>query len=158
MDWAADDFRGHKWFQDPPPRAEQPSAPPTQGPNFDAPLPDVIAQNEAFIYALQCAPNVLYERFKQYGQLGVLGWCSEFSDMIDDLKGLGFQGSMFVNTRAQALQTCHEILRLKMNIGMQIIIMHLSAQVARLRRFLDGETNYEDYPIPQFPLDPRAFN
>ena len=58
---------------------------------------------------------------------------------------------MFVNTRAQALQTCQDILKLKLDIGMQIIIMYLSSQVERLRRFLDGETKYEDYPIPDFP-------
>jgi len=146
-----DRYKGHKWFQDPPEQLkQQTSAPPTAGPQYN-PLPDVVEQNNAFIYALQYAPNVVYERFKQFGQLGVLGWCSEFSDLIDDLKTLGIQGNMFVNTRAQALQTCQDILKLKLDIGMQIIIMYLSSQVERLRRFLDGETKYEDYPIPDFP-------
>jgi len=146
-----DRYKGHKWFQDPPEQLKQQrSTPPTAGPQYN-PLPDVVEQNNAFIYALQYAPNVVYERFKQFGQLGVLGWCSEFSDLIDDLKTLGIQGNMFVNTRAQALQTCQDILKLKLDIGMQIIIMYLSSQVERLRRFLDGETKYEDYPIPDFP-------
>lgn len=75
--------------------------------------------------------------------------------MIDDLKQLGFQGNMFVNTRAQALQTCQDILKMKLDIGMQIIVMYLSSQIERLRRFLDGETKYEDYPIPDFPTHVR---
>lgn len=33
------------------------------------PQPDVIMQNEAFEFALKSAPNVLYGRFKQYGQV-----------------------------------------------------------------------------------------
>jgi len=152
-----DAFKGRKWFQDTediPHRAQtQPSAPQTVGTQY-APLPDVIERNNAFIYALESAPNVVYERFKQFGQLGVLGWCSEFSDLIDDLKGLGLHGNMFVNTRAQALQTCQELLRLKLDIGMQIIIIHFSSQIRRLRRFLDGETDYDDYPETQFPIDP----
>lgn len=32
---------------------------------------DVIKQNEAFDFALKAAPNVLYGRFKQYGQVCV---------------------------------------------------------------------------------------
>jgi len=152
-----DPFKGQKWFKDPPPSKPEPSAPNTTGPGYE-PLPDVINQNQMFQGALEYAPSILYERFKQYGQLGVLGWCSEFSDLIDDLKQLGFQGNMFVNTRAQALQTCQELLRLKLEIKMQIIIMHLSSQVARLRRFLDGDTEYDDYPIPNFPLDPRQMS
>jgi len=157
-DFADDHFKGKKWFQeteDMPQSKAQPSAPPTTGTSYQ-PLPDVIEQNNIFINALQYAPAICYERYKQYGQLGVLGWCSEFSDMIDELKALGFGGNMFVNTRAQALQTCQDLLRLKLDIAMQIIIMHLSSQVARLRRFLDTDTEYTDYPIPSFPLDPRA--
>jgi len=148
----ADRYKGHKWFQDPPEQVKQrASAPPSGGPQYE-PLPGVVEQNNAFIFALQCAPSVVYEKFKQFGQLGVLGWCSEFSDLIDDLKQLGFQGNMFVNTRAQALQTCHDLLKLNLDIGMQIIVMYLSSQVERLRRFLDGETKYEDYPVPDFPI------
>lgn len=33
------------------------------------PQPGVIEQNEAFDYALKSAPNVLYARFKQFGQV-----------------------------------------------------------------------------------------
>ena len=86
-------------------------------------------------------------------QLGVLAWCSEFSELIDALKQLGFEGNMFVSTRTQALKTCEEILRLNLNIEMQIIVMYLSSQVARLRRFLDSDRQWDDYPKPQFPLD-----
>lgn len=90
-------------------------------------------------------------------KLGVLGWCSEFSELIDHIKNLGFEGNMFVNTRTQALATCQELLKLKLDIKMQIIIMYLSSQVARLRRFLDGEGEYDDYPTPSFPLDTRTY-
>jgi hypothetical protein len=64
---------------------------------------------------------------------------------------------MFVTTRTQALRTCEEILKLKLDIEMQIILMYLSSQVARLRRFLDGERQWDDYPAPKFPLDYRQY-
>lgn len=34
------------------------------------PAPEVINQNDAFEYALSSAPNVLYAKYKQYGQVG----------------------------------------------------------------------------------------
>lgn len=64
---------------------------------------------------------------------------------------------MFVDTRMQALQTCSDILRLQLDIKMQIIIMYLSSQVARLRRFLDGENQYDDYPETDFPMETRQY-
>lgn len=76
--------------------------------------------------------------------------------MVDSLKLLGFRGNMFVTTRTQALRTCEEILKLRLDIEMQIILMYLSSQVARLRRFLDGERQWDDYPTPKFPLDYRV--
>lgn len=142
------------------------------------PQPGVIEQNEAFDYALKSAPNVLYARFKQFGQvrlppplppltrtltcpcppqLGVLAWCSEFSELIDALKHLGFDGNMFVSTRTQALKTCEDILKLNLDIEMQIIVMFLSSQVARLRRFLDADHQWDDYPKPKFPIDPNEY-
>ncbi|EJD03680.1 uncharacterized protein FOMMEDRAFT_82270, partial [Fomitiporia mediterranea MF3/22] len=121
------------------------------------PAPNVVEENERFIFALKNAPNVLYTRYKQYGQLGVLGWCSEFSEMIDALKALGFQGNMFVSTREQALKTCADILQLHLEVKMQIIIMYLSSQVARLRRFLDGDAVYDDYPETEFPIDSSQY-
>ncbi|KIJ21942.1 hypothetical protein PAXINDRAFT_124270 [Paxillus involutus ATCC 200175] len=150
------DYSGHQWFQEPPPRPEVGPQPITQP---YIPDDDVIRQNEAFDFALKAAPNVLYGRFKQYGQLGVLAWCSEFGEMIDSLKELGFSGNMFVATRSQALRTCDEVLKLKLDIKMQIILMYLSSQVARLRRFLDGgERQWDDYPVPEFPLDYRGYS
>ncbi|KAF9015575.1 hypothetical protein BDQ17DRAFT_54632 [Cyathus striatus] len=149
------DYSGYKWFQDPPSR---PPPPPQQppGPTY-VPHPEVIEQNEMFEYALAAAPNVLYTRYKQYGQLGVLAWCSEFGELIDSLKELGFQGHMFVTTRTQALKTCEELLKLQLDIKMAIIVMYLSSQVARLRRFLDCDRTWEDYPKPNFPLDPQLY-
>lgn len=133
----------------------------------------MIDQNDGFQYALSAAPNVLYDRYKQFGQvsfsmnnvventnkinqLGVLGWCSEFSELIDNLKELGVSGNMFVTTREQALRMCEEILKLKMDdVKMQLITMYLSSQVARLRRYLDAERVWNDYPDPAFPLEPK---
>ena len=77
--------------------------------------------------------------------------------MIDELKRLGIAGDMFVSTREAALKACEEVLRLQLEIKMQIIVIHLSSQVARLRRFLDAEHVWEDYPDTHFPLDPHAF-
>ncbi|KAG5722816.1 hypothetical protein E4T56_gene9555 [Termitomyces sp. T112] len=143
------DYGDHKWFQD------KPNRPPPQPPQPEyTPAPEVIAVNDSFEYALGSAPNVLYARYKQYGQLGVLAWCSEFSELIDGLKELGFQGNMFTTTRAQALQTCSQLLKLPMEIDMQLIVMYLSGQVSRLRHFLDSETMWDDYPIPKFPVHP----
>ncbi|KAJ7246278.1 hypothetical protein B0H12DRAFT_1073218 [Mycena haematopus] len=145
------DYANYRWFQDAPPK--QPPAQQSVGTPY-VPLPGVIEQNEAFEFALSAAPNVLYARYKQYGQLGVLAWCSEFGELIDNLKDLGFKGNMFVATRTQALRTCEDLLRLtkeSLDLKMQIIVMYLSSQVARLRRFLDGDKTWDDYPEPQFP-------
>ena len=87
-------------------------------------------------------------------QLGVLAWCAEFNELIDGLKQLGLQGNMFVSTRSQALKTCEEILALKLDIQMQLIIMYLSSLVMRLRRFLDAERQWNDYPEINFPAEP----
>ena len=116
--------------------------------------PAVIEKNEVFDFALKAAPNVLYGRYKQYGQLGVLAWCSEFAEMIEEIKRLGFDGSMFVSTRTQALRTCEELLQLNLDIEMQIIVMYFCSQIARLRRFLDGEKEWDDYPTWTFPVNP----
>ncbi|KAK7059176.1 hypothetical protein VNI00_001803 [Paramarasmius palmivorus] len=150
------DYSGAQWFKDPPP--ERPQPPPQQQQQVAAynPEPVVVQHNENFVYALNAAPNVLYGRWKQYGQLGVLAWCSEFAELIDNLKDLGVAGNMFLETRRKALETCRDILKLKLDIKMQIIVMYLSAQVQRLRRFLDPDTVYDDYPEPSFPLDPYA--
>lgn len=123
-------------------------------------------------YALESAPNVLYGRYKAYGQvrsyishdpniisdvlfkLGALGWCSEFSELIDHLKDLGTHGNMFVTTRTQALRTCEDVLKLGLDIKMQLIVMYISYQVSRLRRFLDTDRVWNDYPEVQFPVNP----
>jgi len=152
------DYSNVKWFQDPPqrqpttPAPPQQQQPPSQQQHYQ-PSSQVIVQNEMFEFALAAAPNVLYQRYKQYGQLGVLGWCSEFSELIDNLKDLGFSGNMFVTTRSQALKTCEDIMALKLeDVKMQLISMYLSSQVARLRRFLDVD-RANDYPETNFPLE-----
>ncbi|THH02599.1 hypothetical protein EW026_g261 [Hermanssonia centrifuga] len=155
VDWGDEvDYSGYEWFKDPPPRPEPAPAPPVVEPYV--PQPGVIEQNEMFDFALKSAPSVLHGRYKQYGQLGVLGWCPEFGELIDALKNLGFEGNMFVSTRSQALKTCEDILKLNLDIEMQIIVMHLSSQIARLRRFLDSDRQWEDYPQPRFPMDPHV--
>jgi hypothetical protein len=40
------------------------------------PLPSVIEQNEMFDFALKSAPNVLYQRFKQYGQVSAAAFAT----------------------------------------------------------------------------------
>lgn len=47
------------------------SQPPQTQPTTDnyVPQPGVIEQNEMFDFALKSAPNVLYARFKQFGQV-----------------------------------------------------------------------------------------
>lgn len=117
----------------------------------------MIAQNDGLIFALASAPEVLYARWRQYGQLGVLGWCAEFAELVDALKSIGLAGDMFKGTRDQALRTCEELLQLKLEVKMQIIVIYLSSQVARLRRFLDQHREWDDYPVPQFPLDYREY-
>lgn len=148
------DYAGYEWFKDPPPPQMAQMATPSAAEPF-VPQPGVIDQNEMFDFALKSAPSVLYSKYKQFGQLGVLAWCAEFGEMIDALKQLGFEGNMFVATRAQALKTCSEILQLHLEIKMQIIVMYLSSQVQRLRRFLDAERQWEDYPVITFPLPPQ---
>ncbi|TFY72417.1 hypothetical protein EVG20_g593 [Dentipellis fragilis] len=150
------DYSNYEWFKDPPPPRQEPPPSAPMGEPY-VPQAGVIEQNEMFEYALTAAPNVLFGRFKQYGQLGVLAWCAEFSEMIDALKTLGFEGNMFVTTRTAALRACEEILKLQLDIKMQIIVLHLSSQVARLRRFLDADRVWDDYPQTNFPTDPRAY-
>jgi hypothetical protein len=80
--------------------------------------------------------------------------------MIDAIKRLGLDGNMFVSTRAAALAMCKEILNLDMldHIKMQIIVIHVTSMIQRLRRFLDPEPAkpYDDYPEIKFPMDPNA--
>lgn len=49
------------WYLQPPP--------PSQHIDPYVPEPSVIEQNELFDFALKAAPNVLYSRYKQYGQV-----------------------------------------------------------------------------------------
>ncbi|KAF8755890.1 hypothetical protein RHS01_04893 [Rhizoctonia solani] len=144
------------------------------------PTPDVIERNELIIKALKNAPDALHTRFRHFGQLGVLGWSSEFSELIDEIQRCGLERQMFTTTRAQALSTCKALLKLHIDIRLQMISMYvfdrpllppscvayslaladlirfLCSQIARLRRFLDAETEYTDYPTPDFPL-PEAY-
>ncbi|KAH9937226.1 uncharacterized protein B0H18DRAFT_1151129, partial [Fomitopsis serialis] len=110
--WGEDyDYSGYEWFKDPPPRPEV-CLSCRASLRVSYARPGGHASNAMFDFALKSAPNVLYSKYKQYGQLGVLAWSSEFSEMIDALKGLGFEGNMFVATRTQALRTCEEIVKL----------------------------------------------
>ena len=85
------DYASYEWFKDPPPRSEvlpyiffpspyvftdssasqHPAAappPPHQSEAYE-PLPSVIEKNAMCDFALQAAPNVLFGRYKQYGQV-----------------------------------------------------------------------------------------
>jgi len=143
------EYSGYQWLQNrPPPQEVAPSPPPKMPFNGG---PDALAKNDELIKALKSAPDVLYERYCQFGQLGVLGWCAEFSELVDEIKALGFGGEMASATRDCALETCREILKLNLDVKMQLIIIYLSGQISRLREFLD-ETENDDYPVPSFPL------
>src|SRR6266702_1021025 len=83
------DYASYEWFKDPPPRSEvlpffytlasvlltlsRRSTPPSLNPTIKArhytPLPSVIEKNTMCDFALQAAPNVLFGRYKQYGQV-----------------------------------------------------------------------------------------
>ena len=76
--------------------------------------------------------------------------------MIDELKRLGISRDVFVSTHEAALRACEKTLRLLLDINTQIIVIHLSSQVARLCRFLDAKHVWEGYVETQFPLDPHA--
>jgi len=143
------EYSDHQWLQDRPPPPDPPPASPQKIP-FN-PTPTAVQRNENLIKALKAAPSVLYERFCQFGQLGVLGWCAEFDELISEVKRLALDGDMADVTRDRALQTCREILRLQLDVQMQLIILYMSAQISRLRTILDQEGD-EDYPIPTFPL------
>ncbi|KAF8599752.1 hypothetical protein BDV93DRAFT_448852, partial [Ceratobasidium sp. AG-I] len=121
------------------------------------PTADVIERNELIVKALKNAPGALHTRFRHFGQLGVLGWSSEFSELVDEIQRCGLERHMFTATREQALATCRELLRLHIDVSMQMISMFLCSQIARLRRFLDGETEYTDYPTPDFPLPQMGY-
>jgi len=149
------DYSDYQWFKDVPVRPQ--AMPQTPQPKY-VPDPEVINLNDTFEFALSSSPNILYTRYKSYGQLGVLGWCAEFSELIDSLKELGCSGHMFTTTRSAALTACSDILKLKLDIEMQIIVMYLSSQVSRLRRFLDGDGVWDDYPIPHFPTYPGEYS
>ncbi|KZT62231.1 hypothetical protein CALCODRAFT_421489, partial [Calocera cornea HHB12733] len=127
-----------------------PAAPAPDEPKIQ-PSDSALASNHAIVYALQIAPNILRTRYDAFGELGVLGWCDEFRELIDAIIETGFEGALFTSTREVALNTCGQLLRLDIDIKMQIIVIYLSAQVARLRRFLDGDLQYEDYPDLSFP-------
>ena len=77
------DYSNYQWFQDAPPRPQvsmpalpsvrplthpEPSAPQSVAPPY-VPLPGVIETNSAFEFALSVAPNIVYARYKQYGQV-----------------------------------------------------------------------------------------
>ncbi|KAG8731562.1 hypothetical protein FRC11_003696, partial [Ceratobasidium sp. 423] len=89
------------------------------------PTPEVIERNELIVKALKNAPGALHTRFRHFGQLGVLGWSSEFSELIDEIQRCGLERQMFTTTRAQALSTCKALLRLHIDIRLQMISMYV---------------------------------
>ena len=114
---------------------------------------EAIRRNDALIAALEIAPNVLYARYNQFGQvsrifkcllsrfslrplrrlmcwcslrqIGVLAWCSEFEEMVNEIKALGFSHEMAGPTRDRALEACREVLKLDLDIPAQLINMYL---------------------------------
>jgi len=89
------DYADMEWFQDRPPRQSQvPMPPQAQHPHQQhqqhqqqqqmdyTPSQHVIEQNDGFQYALFVAPNVLLQRYKQFGQVRASPSCLEPSDLI----------------------------------------------------------------------------
>jgi len=156
-----EDELNHDWLKDRPSDWDSGPARPAPPAEAEAPKHDtkpadpsdvnVLATNEALVYALRLAPNVVYSRCREFGQIGVLGWCDEFRELIDAVIETGFAGALFTSTREAALRACKDLLKLNLDVTMQIITIYLASQVARLRRFLDGELQYEDYPDLSFP-------
>ena len=87
----------------------------------------------------------------------MLGWCNDFSELVDSIEYTGHEGCLFTTTRDQGLQTCEEILQMDLDVKLQLVILYLrydsipcsaggtlnnlgnSTQICRLRRFLDGD-------------------
>ncbi|KAG9087474.1 hypothetical protein FRC06_002522, partial [Ceratobasidium sp. 370] len=90
------------------------------------PTPEVIQRNELIVNALKNAPGALQTRFRHFGQLGVLGWSSEFSELVDEIQRCGLERQMFTTTREQALTTCRDLLRLHIEVSMQMISIHFT--------------------------------
>jgi len=113
-------------------------------------------ENEALAYAITAAPNVLYDRYRQFGQVNRPGFLP-FRPVIHFLSQLGvldWDGNMFITTRERALATCKRILRLEIEIKLQLVVLYMSSQIARLRRVLAENQDFYDYPDPTFPLPP----
>lgn len=155
MDRSGPDYENIEWFKDPPPipKSLSPSMQ-SSASSPPEPVPEVTTRNEALTYAITVAPAILYERFRQFGQLGILGWLDEFSELVDDFQALAFEGKMFTTTRDRALSTCKHILKLEIEVKMQLVVLYMSSQIARLRRILAEDQDFYDYPEPSFPLPP----
>jgi len=117
--------------------AQEPLGPPEA---FEPPV-DMIEHNELLASALKAAPAYLYDRYTHYGDLGVLGWCKDFGELVDEIRACGLQGGLFTSTRDDGLEACDQILCLGLDVKLQFILLYLSSQVGRLRRFLDGEAD-----------------
>jgi len=146
---ALEQYAGHQWLQNRPPPQDQPRPPSPPVPFMGS--PEAVRRNDALITALEIAPNVLFDRYHQFGQIGVLAWCTEFEEMVGEIKSLGFGEEMAGQTRERALEACKEILKLDFNIPAQLINMYLAGQIARLRAFLGAEGD-ADYPQCRFSV------
>lgn len=58
-------------------------------------------------------------------QLGVLGWCHEFSELVDTVKTAGNAGWLFTSTRDEGLDACEHILSLEIEIKVQVVTLYL---------------------------------
>lgn len=56
----------------------------------------------------------------------MLAWCAEFEELVSEVKKLGFSGEMAAQTRECALEACHEVLQLDLDIYAQLILMYLA--------------------------------
>lgn len=113
--------------------------------------PMTIERNKSLIEALKAAPEVLCDRYRDYGQvrllsrsrnhssalkplsppsllqMGILSWCSEFEDLVTEIKDLGFSGDMASETREWALRACSAVMGSEFldGVRVQLISMYL---------------------------------
>lgn len=106
----------------------------------------MIEFNEELTNALRACASTLYDRYTQYGdvspvtvvskrtvpdevvtfsQLGVLGWCNDFSELISAIETVGMDGALFTATRDEGLEACDQILRLELDIKKQLVLFFL---------------------------------
>ncbi|KAF8323238.1 hypothetical protein DL93DRAFT_2070840 [Clavulina sp. PMI_390] len=146
---------GRRWLENRPPPPEIPRTPSPPMPYSGS--PEAIALNRRIMDSLKVAPEVLFSRYHEFGQIGVLRWCRDFEDLIGEIMKLGNSGDMADRTRDHALEACEEILKVDIPNSTQLVLRCLTNQIHQLRDFL-GVNDATDYPQRAFKrvTEPRS--